>query len=37
MEALKGEAQTMSALANSVSTTLDAIFKSATTASQRVG
>ena len=37
MEALKGEAQTMSALANSVSTTLDAIFKAATTASQRVG
>jgi hypothetical protein len=37
MEALKGESQTMTALANSVSTTLDGLFKAASTASQRVG
>jgi hypothetical protein len=37
MEILKGESQTMSTLANSVSTTLDGIFKAATTAAQKVG
>jgi len=34
MEKLKGESQTMSTLANSVSSALDGIFKAATTASQ---
>jgi hypothetical protein len=37
MEKLKGEAQTMSALAQSVSSALDGIFKAASTAAQKVG